>query len=131
MRQLHLHGRTAPGDDVTSAVRHHCDEAPGDRFQMVSAESLFFYLYDMYAAKKNMDFHFTYDEGMIRCDASLIKSVLINLLDNACKASEPGSPVDVDGYALSEGYRFSVKDYGVRDSGGGSLQDNEGILHGG
>ena len=82
-------------------------------FQMVSAESLFFYLYDMYAAKKNMDFHFTYDEGLIRCDASLIKSVLINLLDNACKASEPGSPVDVDGYALSEGYRFSVKDHGV------------------
>lgn len=82
-------------------------------FQMVSAESLFYYLYDMYAAKKNMDFHFTYDKGLIRCDASLIKSVLINLLDNACKASEPGSPVDVDGYALSEGYRFSVKDYGV------------------
>ena len=81
--------------------------------QMVSAESLFFYLYDMYAAKKNMDFHFTYDEGMIRCDASLIKSVLINLLDNACKASEPGSRIDVDGYAVSEGYRFSVKDYGV------------------
>ena len=81
--------------------------------QMVSAESLFFYLYDMYAAKKNMDFHFTYDEGMIRCDASLIKSVLINLLDNACKASEPGSRIDVDGYAVSEGYRFSVKDHGV------------------
>ena len=81
--------------------------------QMVSAESLFFYLYDMYAAKKNMDFHFTYDEGMIRCDASLIKSVLINLLDNACKASEPGSRIDVDGYAVSEGDRFSVKDHGV------------------
>ena len=80
---------------------------------MVSAESLFFYLYDMYAAKKNMDFHFTYDEGLIRCDASLIKSVLINLLDNACKASEPGGPVEVYGYALSEGYRFSVKDHGV------------------
>lgn len=81
--------------------------------QTVSAESLFYYLYDMYAAKKNMDFRFTYDNGTIRCDGSLIKSVLINLLDNACKASEPGSRIDVDGFACSEGYRFSVRDYGV------------------
>lgn len=81
--------------------------------QNISAESLFFYLYDMYAASKNMDFHFTYDEGTVRADANLIKSVLINLLDNACKASEAGSRIDVDGYKLENGYRFSVRDYGV------------------
>lgn len=79
----------------------------------ISAESLFFYLYDMYAANKNMEFHFTYDDGAVRADSNLIKSVLINLLDNACKASEPGSPIDVDGYALLDGYRFAVRDYGV------------------
>ena len=81
--------------------------------QTISAKSLFFYLYDMYAANKNMDFHFTYDEGTVQADANLIKSVLINLLDNACKASEAGGRIDVDGYKQENGYRFSVRDYGV------------------
>lgn len=81
--------------------------------QMISAESLFYYMYHMYASNKNMDFHFTYDAGMVLADGNLIKSVLINLLDNACKASEPGSRIDVDGYRLENGYRFSIKDYGV------------------
>lgn len=85
----------------------------GLKQRAVLAESLFYYLYDMYAANKNMEFHFTYDKGQVWCDPDLIKSVLINLLDNACKASEPGSPIEVDGYLLPEGYRFSVTDHGA------------------
>ena len=39
--------------------------------------------------------------------------MLINLLDNACKASEPGSRIEVLGKKEQEGYRFTVKDEGV------------------
>lgn len=82
-------------------------------FQMVSAESLFYYLYDMYAANDSMEFHFACDQGMVRAEPNLIKSVLMNLMDNACKASEPGSSIEVTGYLLEDGYRFEIRDHGV------------------
>ena len=46
-------------------------------------------------------------------DSDLIKTVLINLLDNACKASQPGGLVEVMGKRVRDGYRFAVRDYGV------------------
>ena len=82
-------------------------------FQTVSAEVLFTYLEDMFVSNRDMAFHFSYEPGMVRAEANLIKSVLVNLLDNACKASEPGSPVAVTGVRVKGGYRFSVKDQGV------------------
>lgn len=82
-------------------------------FQMVSAESLFTYLYNMYAMNKSMKFYFKYDMGLIRTEANLLKSVLMNLLDNACKASEPGGLIEVYGCLLEDGYRFEVRDHGM------------------
>lgn len=81
--------------------------------QMVSVESLFQYLYDMFRTNDSMEFHFTYDDGMVYAEGKLIQTVLVNLIDNACKASEPGSSVEVDGCRQEEGYRFSVTDCGV------------------
>lgn len=82
-------------------------------FQMISAESLFMYLQDMFSANNNMTVNIQYEKGMVRAEANLIKTVLVNLVDNACKASEPGGRVEVEGYCLDGGYRFAVKDFGV------------------
>lgn len=79
----------------------------------VPVKKLFLFLYDMYAANSKMEIHFSYDEGTVRAEADLIKSVLMNLLDNACKASEPGSLIEVEGDRFEKEYRFSVRDYGV------------------
>lgn len=43
----------------------------------------------------------------------MLKSVLLNLTDNACKASEPGSTVTVCGEKREDGYYFAVRDHGV------------------
>ena len=83
------------------------------QFQLVPAASLFDYLKDMFVSHTEMEFHFQYEPGMVRAEANLIKSVLVNLLDNACKASEPGSPIEVRGKLTERGYRFEVKDMGV------------------
>ena len=71
---------------------------------------LFTYLENMFVTNRDMEFHFSYEPGMVWAEANLIKSVLVNLLDNACKASEPGSPIE--GYRRPAGKRlpFSVKD---------------------
>ena len=61
----------------------------GAEFGAVSVESLFLYLYDMYVLNKSMKIYFNYDAGTVWAEGNLIKSVLMNLLDNACKASEP------------------------------------------
>lgn len=82
-------------------------------FLMVSVESLFLYLENMFHTNETMKLQFRYESGMVRAEPNLIKSVLVNLLDNAYKASEPGSTIEVNGYLLETGYRFTVKDYGV------------------
>ena len=82
-------------------------------FTVVSVESLFVYLYDMNVLNKSAKIYFNYDEGFVWAEANLIKSVLMNLLDNACKASEADGLIEVYGRMQKEGYRFEVKDHGV------------------
>ena len=81
-------------------------------FQKVSAQSVFLYLQDMFAGS-SLQFRFYYDNGTVRAEINLLKTVLINLIDNACKASEAGGRIEVRGCRLEEGYRFEIKDYGV------------------
>ncbi len=81
--------------------------------QRVSTESLFEYLRSMFHPNESMEFVYSYEKDYVLADANLIKTVLINLLDNACKASEPGSRIEIMGKAEGESYRFTVKDYGV------------------
>ena len=50
---------------------------------------------------------------MVRAEANLIKSVLMNLLDNAFKASEADGLIEVYGHLMKDGYCFEVKDHGV------------------
>lgn len=77
------------------------------------AENLFTYLQNMFLNHEEMKFEYHYDKEMLWAEADLLKTVLINLLDNACKASEPGSTITVTGKREEEGYRFSVQDHGV------------------
>lgn len=79
----------------------------------VSAKTLFSYMQDMFAVREDMEFCFTFEEGTMLAEAGLIETVLVNLLDNACKASEPGGRIEVDGKRTEEGYRFTVTDHGI------------------
>ncbi len=81
--------------------------------QKVDVALLFNYLQDMYAENKEMQIGFIYDKGCIQAEMNLLKSVLINLVDNALKASEPGQIIEIIGKREPEGYRFAVRDYGV------------------
>lgn len=83
------------------------------QFQEVTAESLFLYLKDMFKTNEEMEFLYSYDKALVWAESSMIITVLINLLDNACKASEPGALIEVSGKKEEEGYRFTVKDHGI------------------
>jgi len=83
------------------------------QFQEVQAESLFQYLQGMFRTNENMKFVYSFDKAVVWAESNLIITVLINLLDNACKASEPGSIIEVRGFSGEEGYLFQVKDYGM------------------
>lgn len=103
---------------------------------------LFAYLREMFAEKKEADIRFTHEEAAVRMEANLIKTVLVNLIDNACKASETsvvsedGSTIaadqdsavfdkadagesgkagviEVTGRTVDGGYRIAVRDYGI------------------
>ncbi len=79
--------------------------------QMVPVETLFHYLQNMFS--ENNKISYTYDQAVVRAEANLIKTVLVNILDNACKASETDSVIEVEGHLLEDGYRFVIRDYGV------------------
>ena len=83
--------------------------------QEVDVEVLFGYLKKMYAVHTApaMDFRFDYDPGKVWTEQNLMLTVLSNLVDNACKASEPGSVIEITGRREEGGYRFAVRDYGV------------------
>lgn len=76
-------------------------------------ELLFGYLRDIYAENKDYRFIFRYEPGRIMAEADLLKTVLLNLADNACKASDTGDTVEFLGENREAGYWFAVKDYGV------------------
>lgn len=81
--------------------------------QPVEAEMIFRYLEDMFAGNTEQTIQTSFDKGMVYAEINLIKSVLLNLVDNALKASLPGGIVEVSGKLLEDGYQFRVKDYGV------------------
>ena len=83
------------------------------QFQEVSAETLFLYLHDMFTPNESMEFIYSYDQGTVWAESNLIITVLINLLDNACKASEPGSTIEIRGRQEEKGYGFIIRDYGI------------------
>lgn len=52
------------------------------------------------------------EKAEVNAEPSLLKTLLYNLIDNACKASESGKPVTLTGYVDSDRYRFCVTDSG-------------------
>ena len=83
------------------------------QFQLVPAASLFDYLKDMFASHTEMEFHFHYESGMVRAEANLIKSVLVNLLDNAFRHSGERTTVTISAERVGNNIRFQVSDDGV------------------
>ncbi len=79
----------------------------------VPAGDIFVYLEEMFADRRDVDIRFSYDAQDIWAEVNLIKTVLVNLIDNAYKASEDGGVIEVSGYISEEGYCFAVKDYGI------------------
>ncbi|MDR2889960.1 MAG: HAMP domain-containing histidine kinase, partial [Lachnospiraceae bacterium] len=81
--------------------------------QMIPAELFFVYLRDMFGADATMTYRFRHEPAMVRAESNLIKTVLVNLVDNARKASEVGGVIVVEGYWTESGYCFAVRDRGV------------------
>lgn len=81
--------------------------------QKTDVSVLFQYLREMYEENKDYQLSIQYEEACVDIEVNLMKTVLLNLVDNAYKASEPGMCVEVTGQKREKGYLFSVKDYGV------------------
>lgn len=81
--------------------------------QQISSKIFFQYMEDMFAGNQEQRLQMSFEVGTVCAEVNLIKSVLANLVDNACKASLPGGVVEVSGRVVVEGYEFQVRDYGV------------------
>lgn len=81
--------------------------------QPVEARALFEYLRGVFAGNTEQKIRISVQPGTVYGEVNLLKSVLLNLMDNACKASSQGGVVRLSGRQLENGYAFEVKDYGV------------------
>ena len=81
--------------------------------QPIAAENLFQYLQDMFDGNTEQQIDIMFEPATVYGEVDLIKSVLLNLVDNACKASSQGGVIEIDGACREEGYLFQVRDYGV------------------
>ena len=68
-------------------------------------------LSDMFGIAGNVKF--TYDEAVIQAETSLLKTVLVNLIDNAIKYSGKDRPILVKGRSTGRGYMFTIVDKGI------------------
>lgn len=83
------------------------------KIQKISVAGLFEYLHSMFLPNESVEIVYSYDPAVVLADLSLIQTVLVNLLDNACKASEPGGRIEIQGHMVQDSYRFTVRDYGI------------------
>lgn len=81
--------------------------------QPVAAKALFDYLKSMFSGNTEQKLRISFGTGTVYAEGNLLKSVLLNLVDNACKASSEGGLVEVYGKRREGAYAFCVKDYGV------------------
>ncbi|MCI8798897.1 MAG: HAMP domain-containing protein [Lachnospiraceae bacterium] len=81
--------------------------------QPIAAKSLFDYLKSMFSGNTEQKLRISFGKGTVYAEGNLLKSVLLNLVDNACKASSEGGLVEVYGKRRENAYAFCVKDYGV------------------
>ena len=62
--------------------------------------------------KYGVKLHIKYEKAIIFAEPSLLKTLLYNLIDNACKASKNGQEITLLGKTDGERYCFSVSDCG-------------------
>lgn len=81
--------------------------------QIIDVSQIFHFIKEMYGEKNDVRVKVCFEKAYVWAEMNLIKTVLLNLVDNACKASEPGKTVEVHGEKKDDGYFFSVRDHGT------------------
>lgn len=76
------------------------------------AKEIFFYLNNVYKGMNN-PIIVKYDVGKIWGEEELVKTVILNLVDNAIKASEENDEILIRGRKEEKGYYFEVRDHGI------------------
>ena len=83
-----------------------------------NVSGIFSYLQEIYDETKNPEdsrvkVDICWEKGELYAEENLLKTVLINLTDNAIKASEEGQTVEITGRHMENGYYFQVRDEGI------------------
>lgn len=83
-----------------------------------NVSGIFSYLQEIYDETTNPEdgrvkVDICWEKGELYAEENLLKTVLINLTDNAIKASEEGQTVEITGRRMENGYYFQVRDEGI------------------
>ena len=104
------------------------------QMEMTMAGDLLNHVIDMekeQAEKKAVHLKMECEAFSMKMDPALMESLLINLIDNALKATDAGGSIWVKAYEKAGKKIFEVSDTGMGDPGGRNGKDHRCILYGG
>ena len=104
------------------------------QMEMTTAGDLLNHVIDMekeQAEKKAVHLKMECEVFSMKMDPALMESLLINLIDNALKATDAGGSIWVRAYEKAGKKIFEVSDTGMGDPGGRTGKDHRCILYGG
>ena len=84
--------------------------------QMVSAAELFTHIKQetfFLGEKYDVQMRFKWENAELYMEKSLMLTAILNIIDNACKASRAGGHIYVLGKSIQENYAIAVVDYGI------------------
>jgi signal transduction histidine kinase len=64
-------------------------------------------------SKRRIKLNLNIEDSYIKIDEDLVKTLLLNILDNSIKASKEDSVIEVAGIIEDKQYQIKVKDYGI------------------
>lgn len=74
--------------------------------------SIFALIEETFLPERDIALSISYDQADITAEVDLLAAALLNIVDNAVKASGEGGRIELTGCATEKGYRFCVRDYG-------------------
>lgn len=83
------------------------------KMRKTPVSNIFALLEATFRPERDIALSIAYDQSEITAEADLLAAALINIADNAVKASDEGGKIEVTGRAVEQGYQFCVRDYGL------------------
>lgn len=82
------------------------------KLRTVPVSGIFALIEETFRPERDIALSIDFERAEITAESDLLAAALLNIADNAVKASGEGGQIEITGRVTDDGYRFSVRDHG-------------------